>query len=384
MIGEQKKISNQLLTERSNHLAKISELNDEVTLLNSQHEQVKKQVGMMTTDSGIPDEMSQGQDKGRANGIGFDYEPLNQKQRNRKFAYASEDHGMIRKEKQDKDIKIIDPSGTDVASTSKTMLKPPQEHLSDKNKKTTRPWICHHCKRKGHKRPFCYKLYGYPKQSDHKSSQSEMRNVKKEWMPKSNNVGLMVHTSQKPSSIEVWYFNSGCSRHMTGVNSFFENIRFCDSGYVTFGDGGKGKILGIGKLISDEIPKLENVFLVEGLFSNLISISQLCDQGMEVNFNKSGCQVTNEEGKLLMRGIRTKNKCYKWVPQLEEHNGRQTRMLCTMLEHYKILSLPNFGSRDERRSVTERSFTVKNNQINVQLHSIKDSVEKNIVSTEDI
>jgi len=88
---------------------------------------------------------------------------------------------------------------------------------------------------------------------------------------------------------------------MTRVNSFFENIRFCDSGYVTFGDGGKSKVLGIGRIISDKLPKLENVFLVEGLFSNLISISQLCDQGMEVDFNKSGCQVTNEEGNVLMR-----------------------------------------------------------------------------------
>jgi len=35
MLGEQKKINSQLLTERSNHLAKISEFNDKVTLLNS-------------------------------------------------------------------------------------------------------------------------------------------------------------------------------------------------------------------------------------------------------------------------------------------------------------------------------------------------------------
>jgi len=66
--------------------------------------------------------------KYQANGIGFHYESLNQKQCNRKFAYASEDHGMIKKEKQDKDIKIVDPSGTDVASTNKTMLKHPQDH----------------------------------------------------------------------------------------------------------------------------------------------------------------------------------------------------------------------------------------------------------------
>jgi hypothetical protein len=107
---------------------------------------------------------------------------------------------------------------------------------------TIRPWICHHCKRKGHIKPFCYKLYGYPKHSEHKSSESEMRNVKKEWMPKSNNVGLVGHTSKKPAFNEVWYFDSGCSRHMTGKNSYFEHIRPCERGYVTFGDGGKGEI----------------------------------------------------------------------------------------------------------------------------------------------
>jgi len=55
-----------------------------------------------------------------------------------------------------------------------------------------------------------------------------------------------------------------------------------------------------------------------------------------------------------------------------------------MLKHQKIIAFPNFGSRDERGSGTERSFILKNNQINVQLHSIKDLAEKNIVSTEDI
>ena len=41
--------SNKLQGERSENLAKISELNDEVTQLNSQLEHVKKQVRMMTT-----------------------------------------------------------------------------------------------------------------------------------------------------------------------------------------------------------------------------------------------------------------------------------------------------------------------------------------------
>jgi hypothetical protein len=92
---------------------------------------------------------------------------------------------------------------------------------------------------------------------------------------------------------------------------------------------GKGEIRGKGKLISNKLPRLDDVFFVEGLFSNLISVSQLCDQGLEVSFNKFGCRVTNKEGLVLMRGSRTKNNCYKWIPE------DQTDMLNRMLKHQK-------------------------------------------------
>jgi hypothetical protein len=80
-------------------------------------------------------------------------------------------------------------------------------------------------------------------------------------------------------------------------------------------------------LISNKLPKLDNVLFVEGFFLNLISVSQLCDQGLEVSFNKLGCRVTDEKGLVLMRGSRTKNNCYKWIPE------EQIDMLDKMLEH---------------------------------------------------
>jgi hypothetical protein len=142
-------------------------------------------------------------------------------------------------------------------------------------------------------------------------------------------VGLVGHIFKKSTSNEVWYFDSGCSKHMTGNDSYFEYIRPYEKGYVTFSDNGKGEIRGKGKLISNKLPKLDNVLFFEGLFSNLISVSQLCDQGQEVSFNKLGCRVTNEEGLVLMKGSRTKNNCYKWIPE------EQTDMLDRMLEHQK-------------------------------------------------
>ena len=73
--------------------------------------------------------------------------------------------------------------------------------------------------------------------------------VKKEWRPKC--VGLISHKSLRASSSENWSFDSGCSCHMTGVDNFLVNVRPYAKSYVTFGDGAKGKIVGIGNLVSE-------------------------------------------------------------------------------------------------------------------------------------
>jgi hypothetical protein len=57
------------------------------------------------------------------------------------------------------------------------------------------------------------------------------------------------------------------------------------------------------------------VLLVKRLTANLIIISQLCDQGLKVNFTKSECLVTNDKDDVLMRGVRSKDNCYLWVPK---------------------------------------------------------------------
>ena len=117
-------------------------------------------------------------------------------------------------------------------------------------------------------------------------------------------------------------------------------------------------------MINNGLPNLENVFLVKGLCANLISITQLCDQGMEAIFDKFGCRITDEKGEGFMRGIRTKNNCYKWIPEPKI----QDDMSNTMLKHQESLALSQFESKDERSKVCENNFIWKNNQIENQLH----------------
>jgi len=83
----------------------------------------------------------------------------------------------------------------------------------------------------------------------------------------------MACLSSRISSREDWYFDSGCSKHMTGFKKTLDSEKMYLNSHVTFGNGEKGQILGSRNLIDSDLPNLNNVFLVKWLTFNLISIS---------------------------------------------------------------------------------------------------------------
>lgn len=132
---------------------------------------------------------------------------------------------------------------------------------------------------------------------------------------KGENINLIALTSFRASSREDWYLDSGCSRHMTRVNKYWVDIRSQFTSFVIFGDEAKGEIKRVGKLACTELPRLDDVVLVKGLTINMISISQLYDQGLKFNFTKLEFFVTNEKNDIMIRGVRSKDNFYLWVPQ---------------------------------------------------------------------
>ena len=116
----------------------------------------------------------------------------------------------------------------------------------------------------------------------------------------------MNATSKK----EKWYLDSRCSRHMTRDKSMFASLNPKDGGFVTFGDNSKEKIIGIGNVGKEPSPIIKNVLLVDGLKHNLLSISQLCDKGNKVIFNKDVCTIESiKDNKALFIGQRIENVC---------------------------------------------------------------------------
>ena len=80
---------------------------------------------------------------------------------------------------------------------------------------------------------------------------------------------------------------------MSGKISLFSEIKERCNGSISLGDKGKCKILGVGKVGKNPSKIIDNVYLVEGLKFNLLSVSQLCDKGNQVIFDKEKCVVKN-------------------------------------------------------------------------------------------
>jgi hypothetical protein len=97
-----------------------------------------------------------------------------------------------------------------------------------------------------------------------------------------------------------WLIDFGCSQHMTGDRRWFSSLTpVMTKEYITFGDNGKGRVLSVGTVKVTESVTLRRVSLVKYLGYNLLSVSQLLDEGFEVCF-KPGCShVLDSRGDLV-------------------------------------------------------------------------------------
>nr|GEY98832.1 hypothetical protein [Tanacetum cinerariifolium] len=92
------------------------------------------------------------------------------------------------------------------------------------------------------------------------------------------------------------YWDSGCSRHMTGNISYLSEYEPYDEGYVSFGQEG-GKITSKGIIKTGKL-EFENVYFVKEVKYNLFSVSQICDNKNSVLFTDSECIVLGKDFKL--------------------------------------------------------------------------------------
>ena len=90
---------------------------------------------------------------------------------------------------------------------------------------------------------------------------------------------------------------------MTGDKSKPSDFVPKDGGYVTFGDNNKGKIMGEATIGNQHKIQIKDALYVDGLKHNLLSISQLCDKGFKIKFNRNCCVISEAiSGKVVHIG----------------------------------------------------------------------------------
>ena len=72
---------------------------------------------------------------------------------------------------------------------------------------------------------------------------------------------------------QLWYLNSGYSKHVIGDASKLMNIHWKHGGFFTYGDNNRGRILGNGDIGEKGSLIIKDVLLVKGLKYNLLSIN---------------------------------------------------------------------------------------------------------------
>jgi hypothetical protein len=111
---------------------------------------------------------------------------------------------------------------------------------------------------------------------------------------------MLIFEFQVGDLKNIWLIDSGCSRHMTGDKGWFSSlIPVVTRRYITFGDNGRGRVLSEGEIkVSDKIT-IKRVALVQSLGYNLLSVSQLLDEGFQVLFRPGGSRILGSRGDLV-------------------------------------------------------------------------------------
>jgi hypothetical protein len=85
-------------------------------------------------------------------------------------------------------------------------------------------------------------------------------------------------------------------------NSYVKNKDSQDT--IIFGDGNHSKVKGLGKIAITTEHSISNVFLVESLGYNLLSVSQLCHMGYNCLFTNIDVSVfRRSDGSLAFKGV---------------------------------------------------------------------------------
>ncbi|KAK9001962.1 hypothetical protein V6N11_024656 [Hibiscus sabdariffa] len=106
-----------------------------------------------------------------------------------------------------------------------------------------------------------------------------------------------IDANHMPS--DLWFVDSGCSNHMTGVKSLFKELDESQKMKVQLGNKREMQVEGKGTVkfftSHGEENYFDNVQFVPDLGYNLLSVGQLMTSGYSVIFDDVACIIKNKK-----------------------------------------------------------------------------------------
>lgn len=182
--------------------------------------------------------------------------------------------------------------------------------------------------------------------------------------------GLIAAFSTFYDNHNDWYFDSASSFHMTMRENWLKEKCAATVDKILAANNSVMEVKSTGQVnvqivCKDEVKQItvNNVLHVPDLSVNLLSISQIVSKGYTVVFDKSGCEVLDENGEVIATGEHINNMFKLHIPRTSEKQccvGTVTSDIWHQrLAHLNTIDL----SKLKNHLATGISFTDKKNQL---------------------
>ena len=128
---------------------------------------------------------------------------------------------------------------------------------------------------------------------------------------------VLLHLSSEEKEVVApcrWVLDTGAMNHMTGSRRLFAELDTSVTGIVKFGDGSMVDIEGKGTVLfalkSGEHHRLDGVYYIPRLTTNIVSLEQMDEEGFKVVIEEGILRLFDLQRQLLAKVLRSPNRLY--------------------------------------------------------------------------
>jgi hypothetical protein len=168
---------------------------------------------------------------------------------------------------------------------------------------------CKVCNKLGHPEKYCHdnrqNNYSTHHQHRQQNPQATLASKKKA----EDHLFLAFHMKNEKEE-DSWFIDSACTNHMTSKEEIFCNLNSDCKASIKMGNGEMVSAKGIGTIAVQTkkgLRYIDNVLLVPGLSSNLLSVGQMVQNGYSLIFKDHLCMI-NDSNNAEIACVPTRNK----------------------------------------------------------------------------